>query len=102
MPPVEVPFRFEAERMLWWVDDVYTRDECRRFMQRIESARPELATNNPIYRDQDRVIVDDGEVASDLFQRLRPHLPSTMGDLQHATMAGVVAVVRAECCLPPG
>lgn len=42
--------------MLWWIDDVYTAAECRGFIRRIESSRPELATNNPLYRDQDRVI----------------------------------------------
>lgn len=82
MPPVEVPFRFESERMLWWVDDVYTAQECRQFIERIEAASPELATNNPIYRDQDRVIVDDADLASDLFRRLQPNLPATMGDLR--------------------
>jgi hypothetical protein len=81
MGPVEVPFRFESERMLWWVDDVYTPEECRRFIQRIESAKPELATSNPLYRDQDRVIVDDPDLTADLFQRLRSHLPAKMGDL---------------------
>ena len=86
MSPVEVPFRFESERMLWWVDDVYTADECRGFIRRIESAKPEIATNNPLYRDQDRVIVDDPEVGADLFRRLRPHLPAKMGEL---TLVGV-------------
>jgi prolyl 4-hydroxylase len=81
MAPVEVPFRFESERMLWWVDDVYTPEECRQLVQRIEAATPELATNNPLYRDQDRVIVDDASLASELFRRLRPSLPATMGDL---------------------
>src|SRR5262245_61121339 len=81
MAPVEVPFRFESERMLWWVDDVYTPEECRRFIQRIDSARPELATNNPMYRDQDRVIIDDPDLAADLFERLRPSLAAKMGDL---------------------
>lgn len=81
MTAVEVPFRFEDERMLWWVDDVYTSDECRRFIDLIEASEPELATNNPIYRDQDRVIRDDPSIATDLFRRLRPHLPERMGQL---------------------
>lgn len=81
MPQVEVPFRFETERMLWWVDDVYSGDECRRFIELIEASEPELATNNPLYRDQDRIIRDDPSIAIDLFARLRAHLPQKMGAL---------------------
>jgi prolyl 4-hydroxylase len=78
---VEVPFRFETERLLWWIDDVYTPEECRRFIVLIEGSTPELATNNPLYRDQDRVIRDDAALAAQLFERLRPHLPPRMGEL---------------------
>lgn len=81
MTAVEVPFRFEDERMLWWVDDVYTSVECRQFIDLIEASEPELATNNRIYRDQDRVIRDDPAIAGDLFRRLGPHLPERMGQL---------------------
>ena len=81
MAPVEIPFRFENEQMLWWVDDVYTAEECQGFIRLIEASDPELATNNPIYRDQDRVIRDDPEIARNLFIRLRPHLPARMGNL---------------------
>lgn len=67
--------RFEAEPLLWSVDDVYTEAECRDFIDFIERSSPALATNNPLYRDQDRVIKDDPEIAGELFRRLRPHLP---------------------------
>ena len=78
---LEVPFRFETERLLWTVDDVYTPEECARFVALIESSRPELATNNPIYRDQDRVIRDDPAIAGELYGRLRARLPPRMGEL---------------------
>jgi prolyl 4-hydroxylase len=78
---IEVPFRFETERLLWVVDDVYSPGECAKFVELIEASEPELATNNPIYRDQDRVIRDDPGIAHDLFGRLRPHLPERMGEL---------------------
>lgn len=80
--PIQIPMRFEAERLLWWVDNVYTPSECADFIDLIERSSPTLATNNPLYRDQDRVIRDDPGVATDLFRRLRPHLPETMGPLR--------------------
>ncbi len=48
-------------------------------MHQIEAAAPRLATNNPIYRNQDRVILDDAVAAEDLFRRLRVHLPEVIG-----------------------
>lgn len=56
---IDIPFRFESERLLWWVEDVYTVAECAGFIDLIERSSPTLATNNPLYRDQDRVIRDD-------------------------------------------
>ena len=76
---IDIPFRFEGERLLWWVDDVYSAPECARFIDLIERSSPTLATNNPLYRDQDRVIRDDPAIATELFRRLRPHLPERMG-----------------------
>lgn len=81
---VEVPMRFEDEAMLWCVDGVYTPAECAAFIALIEASDPEIATNNPIYRDQDRVIRDDPDAARDLFARLRPSLPAAMGPLRLA------------------
>lgn len=80
--PIEVPFRFETEKMLWLVDSVYTPEECANFIRSIEKSQPELATNNPLYRNQDRVIIDDRILADDLFRRLKPHLPQKMGNLR--------------------
>lgn len=82
MPPtIIVPFRFEDSALLWTVDDVYTLAECRAMVARIEESTPSLATNNPLYRDQDRVIADEPALASELFGRLRAHLPAAMGEL---------------------
>jgi prolyl 4-hydroxylase len=78
--------RFEGERLLWFVDDVYTPSECAAFVKLIETSAPSLATNNPLYRDQDRVIRDDPEIAGELFRRLRSHLPERMGVLRLARL----------------
>jgi len=80
--PIELPMRFEGERLLWTIADVYTSAECREFVENIERWGPAIATNNPIYRDQDRVMRDDPGLAEDLFGRLRPHLPERMGSLR--------------------
>lgn len=76
---IDLPFRFDDEPLLWTVPGVYTKAESAEFMARIERSAPRLATNNPIYRDQDRVIADDAAAAEELFRRLRPHLPERMG-----------------------
>ena len=74
--------RFETEPLLWVVEDVYTESECSNFVNFIECSSPTLATNNPLYRDQDRVIADNPEIAGDLFRRLRPHLPEQIDGLR--------------------
>jgi hypothetical protein len=80
--PIDLPMRFEDAPLLLSVPDVYSPADCQRFIALIESGSPRLATNNPMYRDQDRVIRDDPEIAADLFSRLGPHLPSAMGALR--------------------
>lgn len=80
--PIELPMRFEGECLLWTIPDVYAATECREFVELIERWGPAIATNNPIYRDQDRVMRDDVAIASDLFRRLQPHLPERMGPLR--------------------
>jgi hypothetical protein len=79
---IDVPMRFEDEQMLWTVDQVYTQPECTELVALIERSSPSLATKNPLYRDQDRVIRDDQDFADDLFRRLRPNLPARMGQLR--------------------
>jgi hypothetical protein len=79
---IDVPMRFESEPLLWTVEHVYSPSECDDFIALIERSAPSLATNNPLYRDQDRVIRDDTEIAAELFRRLRPHLPERMGEFR--------------------
>ena len=79
---IDIPMRFEDAALLWTIDDVYSPAECAAFIARIERHGPGLATDNPIYRDQDRLIVDDEQLAADLFRRLRPHLPERVGPLR--------------------
>jgi hypothetical protein len=78
---IEVPFRFESEPLLWVVEDIYSQQECAQFIRLIERSSPTLATNNPLYRNQDRVMIDDPKTSEDLFRRLRSHLPQKMGEL---------------------
>lgn len=80
--PIQIPMRFETEPLLWLVDDVYTEGECRNFIDFIEQSSPTLATNNPLYRDQDRSIEDNPKIAEDLFLRLYPHLPQQINMLK--------------------
>ena len=79
---IDIPMRFEDAALLWTIDDVYSPAEPAAFIARIERSSPGLATDNPIYRDQDRLIVDDEQLAADLFRRLRPHLPERVGPLR--------------------
>ena len=76
---IDVPMRFDDSPLLWTVDDVYSKAECEGFIDLIERSSPELATNNPGYRDQDRVIRDDPAISEELFRRLAPHLPARVG-----------------------
>jgi len=79
---MDIPVRYDNQPLLWTVDDVYSADECEEMIALIERSSPTLATNNPLYRDQDRVIRDDPALASDLFGRLRPALAECIGGLQ--------------------
>ncbi len=74
--------RFGDTALLWTHDGVLSAHECSELVELIERTDPDLATNNPIYRDQDRVIRDDPELAALLFERLRPALPDRIGALR--------------------
>ena len=71
---IKVPMRFESEPLLWTVYNVYSQQECNNFIDLIETSNPQLATNNPLYRNQDRLILDNSQISENLFQRLYPHL----------------------------
>ena len=73
--PLNVKFRYESEPLLWELDAIYSKDECDQFIALIESHRPSLATNNPQFRNQLRVIIDDLALAVDLFKRIKHSLP---------------------------
>ena len=72
--PVVVPMRFEDEPLLWTATDVHRASECLYFIHLIESSRPELATKNPMYRNQDRVNIDDTAPANQRSDRLSGRL----------------------------
>lgn len=76
-----VPMRFGSTQLLWTVEGIYTPDECARIIEQIEAGAPSLATNNPLYRNQDRIMRDDPDASAELFERLRPHLPESIGEL---------------------
>lgn len=46
--PIELPMRFDGERMLWTVPDVYSPAECRAFVAKIEQRGPAIATNKSV------------------------------------------------------
>lgn len=73
---LNVSFRFDCIDLLRTVEDIYSKEECEGFVSMIESRKPELATNNPSYRNQDRVMIDDPKLSEDLFLWLRAHLPA--------------------------
>jgi prolyl 4-hydroxylase len=76
--PLNVPFRFDAIELLWTVKNIYSQEECENFISIIEKENPGLATNNPIYRNQDRIVINDLIISDNLFKRLQPHLPKTI------------------------
>src|SRR5262245_430137 len=80
--PVQLPFRFEDHPLMWTIPNVYSQAECDDFVSLIVRAAPTLATNNPLHRNQDRVMIDDATMADDLFRRLAPHLPVQLGDFR--------------------
>ena len=71
----------------WSVPSVYSKDECASLVHRIDALGPELApvttARGPVVRTDirtnERVMFDDDALANELFTRLRPHLPATLG-----------------------
>ena len=73
--------RFSDTALLWTHERALSREACDELVASIERANPGLATNNPMYRDQDRVIRDDPALATTLLEGLRPSLPPRIGAL---------------------
>lgn len=74
--------RFDDAPLLWTQEGVYSLAECQAWIERIEAADPGIATNNPLYRDQDRVMFDDPEATAELYRRLEDQLPERIGGLR--------------------
>lgn len=68
------------------VDDVLSRDECESLIERIEREKPTAApvttfggfAMRPDIRNNTRVMFDDVELATTLFERVRDHLPGVL------------------------
>lgn len=80
--PLNVSFRFDSIDLLWTVENIYSQNECNDFISMIEKAKPEFATNNQMFRDQDRAMVDDPKISDNLFERLRLHLPGNIAQFK--------------------
>lgn len=80
--PLNVFFRFDSIDLLWTVENIYSQNECNDFISMLEKAKPALATNNQMFRDQDRIIVDDPKISDNLFERLRLHLPKNIAQFK--------------------
>lgn len=78
--------RFDDTPLLWTIDDVLDASECAEMCTKIERSAPSIATHNPLYRNQDRVMGDDPTFAADLFARIRANLPERIGDFELATL----------------
>lgn len=62
-------------------DNFLSRAECSALIGRAEQAgfRPAADDYPPSYRNNDRLVVDDPELAARLFERLAKHAPFTLG-----------------------
>jgi len=66
-----------------------TSDECDRFISRAESLDFQAATISTVlgpleakdYRDNDRVVLDDSDLAAELWIKARPHVPAVLADV---------------------
>ena len=80
--PTPVPMRFADCPLLWSVDEALPANTCLQLVREIEAAKPALATNNPLFRNQDRVIRNDPALAAVLLERIRSSLPERIGALR--------------------
>ena len=77
--PLGVKFRYDTVPLLWQIENVYSSVECQQFIEKIEQSSPSIATHNPMFRNQDRVIFDDRDIANNLFARIRDSLLPQVG-----------------------
>jgi WD40 repeat protein len=61
---------------------VFSRSECARIIQEVEAAGFQATGGDypPSYRDNDRLVRDDGALAGAVFERIRPFLPERLVD----------------------
>ena len=80
--PLRVKFRYDDSPFLIELNNIYTQKECENYIDLIESKKPSLATNNPLYRNQDRIIIDDNDMSQELFSRVQSSLPKKVGEFE--------------------
>lgn len=78
-----------SQPMLWTVPGLLSAAECAAQIARIEAAAPAPApittlhgaVMRPDIRNNDRVTLDDPELAADLHARVRPHVPAELSGM---------------------
>ncbi len=84
---LEPPLPEDSEKLALYVPNVLADDTCRALIARTEKLGYAVAmmsvtgggvVHRPDIRDNERVILWDGDVAADLWQLLRPHVPAQM------------------------
>jgi prolyl 4-hydroxylase len=76
--------------LAWTVDGIMSPAECTAFCKRMEDlgctpapiTTPRGFSMRPDIRNNTRVIIDDEPLAAELFRRVEPHLPSSLGNMR--------------------
>lgn len=85
---IEPPLLEDEDKLAIYIPNVVNVDFCRKLIDRTERIGYETATmsvtgggqvHRPDIRDNERAIVWDRDVAEQLWQRLKPHLPASLG-----------------------
>ena len=78
---------FHADKTCHLLRQALPVDECRRLIATVTAAgfRPMGVDYPPGYRNNDRAVLDDAELAAALFDRLRPYLPERVTGPDGAT-----------------
>nr|WP_315204865.1 2OG-Fe(II) oxygenase [uncultured Albidiferax sp.] len=77
-----VPMRFPDCSLLTCIERIVPAMLCRTVIGEIETGHPLSSSPSSGFRDQDRVIRDDPQLAASLFELLKPHLPTSIGSLR--------------------